>query len=86
MPRGIRRSVPLPVESCTLMSMERVHSDTMPKVVIQSIENGPNLVLIDGKAGIAFCRCGQSSHKPLCDGTHHKVSFQAPAASTTLLE
>lgn len=25
-----------------------------------------------------FCRCGQSSNKPYCDGTHKKVGFVAP--------
>jgi CDGSH-type Zn-finger protein len=30
-----------------------------------------------GKPKIALCRCGQSSAKPFCDGTHNKVSFQA---------
>jgi CDGSH-type Zn-finger protein/uncharacterized Fe-S cluster protein YjdI len=24
---------------------------------------------------VAFCRCGQSSNKPYCDGTHAKVGF-----------
>jgi CDGSH-type Zn-finger protein len=57
----------------------------MTKVVVQSIENGPNLVLIDGKADVAFCRCGHSSKKPFCDGTHHKVEFRAAAATTTIL-
>lgn len=58
----------------------------MAKVVIKSIENGPNLVLIDGKPDVAFCRCGRSDHKPLCDGTHHKVNFRAAAAQTVILE
>jgi len=26
---------------------------------------------------IALCRCGQSSNKPFCDGTHNRVGFQA---------
>jgi uncharacterized Fe-S cluster protein YjdI len=25
----------------------------------------------------AFCRCGQSSNKPFCDGTHREVGFRA---------
>jgi len=50
--------------------------------------NGPLLVsgpveVIRGGTGktvrkgdkLAFCRCGQSSNKPFCDGTHRKVGF-----------
>ena len=56
----------------------------MPKIVIRSIENGPNLVLIDGKAHHAFCRCGHSEKKPMCDGSHARAGFKAAGASTEL--
>ncbi|MGA8302691.1 MAG: CDGSH iron-sulfur domain-containing protein [Thermoplasmata archaeon] len=58
----------------------------MAKVVVHSIENGPNLVLVDGKADVEFCRCGHSEHKPFCDGTHRKVNFRAPAEKTIVVE
>ena len=32
---------------------------------------------IDRMTKVAFCRCGQSSNKPFCDGTHAKVGFRS---------
>jgi CDGSH-type Zn-finger protein len=60
-------------------------------VQIQTRENGPYLVqgpvtivdadgtefqLPEGKA-IALCRCGGSTNKPFCDGTHSRTGFAA---------
>lgn len=63
----------------------------MADVTITPLPNGPYLIkgpvkLLDrdGKEfqveqeHVALCRCGQSSNKPFCDGTHAKVGFQAP--------
>jgi CDGSH-type Zn-finger protein len=62
----------------------------MADVQITASENGPYLVkgdieLVDhngepvsteGKSVVALCRCGGSTTKPFCDGTHSKVGFQ----------
>lgn len=64
-----------------------------PRVEIKARHDGPYKVtgpirLIDadgneydlGESGepIALCRCGGSSTKPFCDGTHKKNCFSAP--------
>ena len=61
----------------------------MAEVTIETIKNGPYIVtgaveLIDGDGNafpvekrMALCRCGASTEKPFCDGTHSKIGFQA---------
>lgn len=59
-------------------------------VVIKARENGPYLVKgpvsirdVDGneyrteRETVALCRCGGSTTKPFCDGTHSKIGFAA---------
>jgi len=61
----------------------------MADVTIEIIKNGPFIVTgptelkdPEGKAypaknRVALCRCGASTTKPFCDGTHSKIGFEA---------
>jgi len=67
------------------------------QVTITPMKNGPSLVQgpvrllgadgaeIEHKDSFALCRCGRSSNKPFCDGTHRTIGFEAagvdPAAA-----
>jgi 3-phenylpropionate/trans-cinnamate dioxygenase ferredoxin subunit len=61
-------------------------------------QDGPYLVEGDGvtlvdwdggeyrpvnRARFALCRCGGSTTKPFCDGTHSRIGFQAAEAAVT---
>ena len=58
-------------------------------VTIETIKNGPYIVkgeveLMDADGNkfaveprMALCRCGASTEKPFCDGTHSKIGFKA---------
>jgi uncharacterized Fe-S cluster protein YjdI len=58
------------------------------ETIVETITNGPlmvygNVTVKDSSGTLtkknnatAFCRCGGSSNKPYCDGTHKKIIFR----------
>ena len=36
---------------------------------------------ISAKKRVSLCRCGGSTNKPFCDGTHSKIGFQGAIAA-----
>ena len=65
----------------------------MAEVKVTALKNGPYKV--EGTIALFYdaapvkaeknpfflCRCGASTNKPFCDGTHTKIGFQAAAES-----
>ena len=37
-----------------------------------------------GRTTISLCRCGQSSNKPFCDGTHKECGFDSAVEARAL--
>ena len=80
------------------MSEER--SDAIDEVLITVRENGPYRVTgparivdvdgneydISGKKTVSLCRCGASTNKPFCDGTHSKIGFAAAERAVREME
>ena len=69
-------------------NQEPVAATTSAETVVEVMSKGPLLVhgnisvrdpsgnTIQKNKVTAFCRCGASSNKPYCDGTHNKTGFE----------
>ena len=74
--------------SGALSFMEKNKEDKTESVQVQAnvLPDGP--IVLEGKINLKFnneskiqekvalCRCGASSNKPFCDGTHSKIDFK----------
>ena len=49
---------------------------------IRLLDADGKAVDISGRERVSLCRCGGSSRKPFCDGTHGKIGFQGDLAAT----
>jgi CDGSH-type Zn-finger protein len=87
---------------CPVRTDPREHrrGGPMADVEITIRDNGPYLVAgpitlqdaagnpvdIGGRERVALCRCGGSTKKPFCDGTHSKIGFQGAIAAVEKAE
>ncbi len=71
----------------------------MADVTITPLPNGPYLVkgsirILDPEGNafsverqsVALCRCGASTTKPFCDGTHSRIGFQAATSGVRVAD
>ncbi len=71
----------------------------MTEVRVTATENGPYKVtgpveLVDPQGNpiqlpgptVFLCRCGGSTNKPFCDGTHSKIGFRGAVAAVSSTE
>lgn len=70
----------------------------MPELKLRARQDGPwmlpgpaECIMAEAQQTIAgetvyLCRCGASSRKPFCDGSHRRIGFEAPAAELILMQ
>jgi CDGSH-type Zn-finger protein len=56
-----------------------VAGDDMARVRL--VDHQGNEIPTAGRKAISLCRCGASTKKPFCDGTHSKVGFRGAEAA-----
>ncbi len=57
-----------------------------PEGAISLVDADGNPYDLTGKTAFSLCRCGGSTNKPFCDGTHSKIGFQAAEAAVKQAE
>lgn len=76
-----------PSGALSLAELKTENEIIKDNIVIECAANGPYLVkgkisilkpdgTTEEKENAALCRCGASSNKPFCDGTHRKTGFE----------
>ncbi|WP_372638064.1 CDGSH iron-sulfur domain-containing protein [Fodinibius sp.] len=86
--RDIGFEAPASFDKNKLRPSDTPGEEDQSKLVVKLMKNGPALIEgtyrvysmaaqpVAGTRNIALCRCGSSSGKPFCDGTHKEVGFE----------
>jgi CDGSH-type Zn-finger protein len=48
-----------------------------PIGAVELVYTDGNFYDLGDKTSFSLCRCGGSTNKPFCDGTHNQIGFQA---------
>jgi 3-phenylpropionate/trans-cinnamate dioxygenase ferredoxin subunit len=57
-----------------------------PEGSIELVDSEGNKYDLTGKPAFSLCRCGGSTNKPFCDGTHSKIGFQGAESAVKKAE
>jgi CDGSH-type Zn-finger protein len=57
-----------------------------PEGMVELVDADGNPYDLTGKPAFSLCRCGGSTNKPFCDGTHTKIGFAAAEAAVRQAE
>lgn len=52
----------------------RITGDDVAQVTL--VDHEGNVIDLAGRKAISLCRCGASTRKPFCDGTHSRIGFR----------